>query len=109
MLDKIFAALADPTRRSIVEFLARGELSVGELVKEFPLTQSAISRHLQVLEHTGLIARRRDGQRRYCSLNDAPLEEADRWIARHRKLWEDRLDQLDLLLRDDGENADEPL
>ncbi len=109
MLNKTFAALADPTRRTIVEFLSRGELSVGELVEEFPLTQSAISRHLQVLEHAGLVARRRDGQRRFCSLNDAPLEEADRWIARHRKQWEDRLDRLDLLLRDGGESEDEPL
>ena len=58
MLDKTFAALADPTRRSIVEFLVRGDLSVGELVEEFPLTQSAVSRHLQVLEHAGLVARR---------------------------------------------------
>ena len=95
MLDTTFAALADPTRRSILEFLADGELSVGELVDEFSVSQSAVSRHLQVLEHAGLIARRRDGQRRLCQLTGQPLREALEWIDRYRIFWDDKLERLD--------------
>ena len=99
MLDTTFAALADPTRRSIVEFLAAGELSVGELVEEFSISQSAVSRHLQVLEHAGLVTRRRDGQRRLCQLNGAPLREANEWIARYREFWDDKLDRLERMMQ----------
>ena len=103
MLDTTFSALSDPTRRSILEFLADGDLSVGELVDEFSISQSAVSRHLQVLEHAGLVTRRRDGQRRLCSLNGEPLREADEWIARYRAFWEARLDRLDRVLRAERE------
>ena len=98
MLDTTFAALSDPTRRGILEMLQSKERSVGELVEEFPITQSAISRHLQVLEHAGLIRREQDGQRRLCILNADPLHEANEWIETYRSQWEDRFDRLGNLL-----------
>ena len=107
MLDTTFSALSDPTRRGILEFLAEGDLSVGELVEEFSITQSAVSRHLQVLEHAGLVTRRREGQRRLCRLQTEPLREATDWIALYQKLWDERLDRLGQALeasrRDGGE------
>lgn len=99
-MDATFAALADPTRRGILEKLSRGDLSVGELVEAFPISQSAVSRHLQVLEHAGLVTRRREGQRRLCRLNGAPLDEAGDWMARYREVWEARLQCLEGLLAD---------
>ena len=97
-LDSTFAALSDPTRRGILARLAQGELSVGELAEAFPITQSAISRHLQVLEHAGLVARRRDGQRRLCRLEAEPFREARAWMDRTRASWESRLDRLERAL-----------
>ncbi len=93
-LDATFAALSDPTRRGILAQLSTGECSVGELAEAFPITQSAVSRHLQVLERAGLITRRRDGQRRLCRLEDAPFDAASAWIDRTRAEWEARLDRL---------------
>ncbi|MGI9463704.1 MAG: ArsR/SmtB family transcription factor, partial [Aestuariivirgaceae bacterium] len=84
MLENTFAALADPTRRAILGLLAESELSVGELVDQFSITQSAVSRHLNVLEHANLVERRRDGQRRICALRAGPLEEVDEWMERYR-------------------------
>ncbi len=97
-LDTTFAALADPTRRAILARLAQSEVSVGELAEAFPITQSAVSRHLQVLEYAGLVSRRRDGQRRLCSLEAEPFLEARAWIDRYREFWETRLDRLDQVM-----------
>ena len=97
-LDSTFAALSDPTRRGILALLAEGERSVGELAASFPITQSAVSRHLQVLEHAGLVARRREGQRRLCRLEAEPFSEARAWIDRTRSSWEARLDRLEAAL-----------
>ena len=95
MLDATFAALADPTRRAILGLLAENELSVGEVVEQFPITQSAISRHLTVLENAQLIERRREGQRRICALRAEPLAEVDDWIERYRAYWGSALRRLD--------------
>lgn len=95
MLDATFAALADPTRRAILDLLAESELSVGEVVSQFSITQSAISRHLNVLEQAHLIERRRDGQRRICSLSPDPLSEVDDWVDRYRVHWQGALKRLD--------------
>ncbi len=95
MLDNTFAALADPTRRAILGLLAENELSVGELVDQFSITQSAVSRHLNVLEHANLIERRRHGQRRICALRAEPLAEVDDWVMRYRKYWQEGLKRLD--------------
>jgi DNA-binding transcriptional ArsR family regulator len=94
MLDATFAALADPTRRTIVGLLAENDRSVGELVDQFTMTQSAISRHLDVLEKARLIHRRREGQRRICSLRAEPLSELDAWMAHYRRHWQGALARL---------------
>lgn len=94
-LDLTFAALADPTRRAILERLAEGEANVTELLKPFPMSQPAISKHLKVLENAGLISRGRDAQFRPCRLETAPLESASRWIGGYRQFWEQSLDKLE--------------
>src|SRR3954463_3128936 len=97
-LDAVFAALADPTRRAILERLAAGEASVTELAEPFEMSQPAISKHLKVLERAGLISRGRDAQRRPCRLEGAPLGEAAQWVERYRAIWEDRFQRLDAVL-----------
>ena len=98
-LSTIFAALADPTRRAILERLAEGEATVNELAEPFDISLPAISRHLKVLEQAGLISRSRTAQWRPCRLEPAPLEDAAGWIAKYRDIWEGRFDRLDAYLR----------
>jgi DNA-binding transcriptional ArsR family regulator len=93
-LDATFAALADPTRRAIVERLSRGEASVGELAAPFDMSLPAVSKHLSVLEGAGLIARRKDGRVRHCELREEPMRGALQWIATYGRFWEDQLDSL---------------
>ncbi|HET9733011.1 MAG TPA: metalloregulator ArsR/SmtB family transcription factor [Acidimicrobiales bacterium] len=98
-IDTVFAALSDPTRRSIVRRLADGEATVLELAEPFPISLPAISRHLKVLEDAGLIRRSRDGQRRPCHLRPEPLVDIATWAEHTRAAWEQRLDRLDDHLR----------
>jgi DNA-binding transcriptional ArsR family regulator len=98
-LSTTFAALADPTRRAILERLAEGEATVSELAAPFPITGQAISKHLRVLEHAGLIERSRTAQRRPSRLRGAPLADADAWLQRYRRFWEASFDRLDERLR----------
>jgi DNA-binding transcriptional ArsR family regulator len=93
-LSDTFAALADPTRRAILARLARGEATVNELAEPFPVSQQAISKHLKVLEHAGLITRSRAAQQRPARLRAAPLGEVTDWLETYRQQWEDRLDRL---------------
>jgi DNA-binding transcriptional ArsR family regulator len=93
-LDATFAALADPTRRAILARLALGEATVNELAEPFAMSQPAISKHLKVLEHAGLISRSREAQRRPAKLEAAPLRDALEWIELYRRHWEERLDRL---------------
>ena len=95
-----FAALADPTRRAILARLSDGEATVMELAAPFDMKQPSISKHLKVLEHAGLISRRREAQTRPCKLEAAPLREVSRWIEAYRHLWEDSFDRLDAYLRE---------
>lgn len=88
LLNSTFAALADPTRRAILARLARGEASVSELAEPFNMTLPAVSKHLRVLEHAGLIVRDRDAQRRPCRLAAAALKDASDWFDPYRRLWE---------------------
>jgi DNA-binding transcriptional ArsR family regulator len=97
-LDVTFAALADPTRRAILQRLAKGEAGVMELAEPFAMSQPAISKHLKVLEKAGLITRGRDAQRRPCKLEPAPLREIDVWLARYRDRMEERFEVLDEVL-----------
>ena len=94
-------ALADPTRRRIVELLAGGDHDAGALGSRFPISQPAVSRHLRVLREHGLVRVRKDGQRRIYSLDPAPLAELDEWLARTRSFWLNRLDALETDLRRD--------
>ncbi|WP_394827796.1 ArsR/SmtB family transcription factor [Pendulispora albinea] len=99
-LDRVFAALADPTRRAILARLATGEATVNELVAPFELSQPTISKHLKVLERAGLVSRGRDAQFRPVRLNAAPLEGAARWIGDYRRCWEESLDQLAVYVKE---------
>jgi DNA-binding transcriptional ArsR family regulator len=99
-LDATFAALADATRRAILVRLASGEASVAELAKPFAMSQPAISKHLKVLERAGLISRGREAQRRPRRLEAKPLIEANQWIERYRRMWEENFQRLDALLED---------
>jgi len=94
-----FAALADPTRRAILARLATGDATVNELAEPFTISLQAVSKHLKVLEHAGLISRGRDAQYRPCHLEAAPLDDAVEWIGRHRQVWTERFDKLDAHLR----------
>lgn len=105
-----FAALADPTRRAILTRLSTGEATVGQLAAPFALTQQAISKHIKVLEHAGLISRSRAAQARPCRLERAQFEYVADWIEPHRQTWHDRYDRLDehlAALRDNDPEATE--
>ena len=93
-----FSALSDPTRRAILARLARGETTVNVLAEPFDLSLPAISKHLAILERSGLIERRRASRFRPCRLKPAPLKEATDWIERHRRAWEESFDKLDAYL-----------
>jgi len=97
-LDSTFSALADPTRRAILARLSSGEASVTELAEPFKMSQPAISKHLKVLEHAGLISRGRDAQRRPRRLEAGPLADATQWLEKYREHWEGNYQQLDALL-----------
>ena len=98
-LSTTFAALADPTRRAILARLATGEATVNELADPFEITLQAVSKHLKVLERSGLISRGREAQFRPCNLEAAPLDAAIGWIETNRQVWQDRFDRLEHHLR----------
>jgi DNA-binding transcriptional ArsR family regulator len=97
-LDATFGALADPTRRAIVERLTRGDASVGELAEPFDMSLPAISKHLTVLERAGLVERTKEGRTRRCRLVDDSMQEALGWIASYGRFWEGQLDSLERFL-----------
>ena len=102
-LDRVFRALGDPTRRQILEQLAREDRPVMELARQFDLSQPAVTKHLGVLEGAGLITRTKAGRNRHCHLQPKALEESLEWIARCRQFWNERLDGLEQLLAESGE------
>jgi len=104
-LSATFAALADPTRREILARLRDGEASVGELAATFPISGQAVSKHLRVLEHAGLIERGRQAQRRPSRLRGRSLKDAADWLDRYRALWDASFDRLDERVRS-GEDAE---
>src|SRR5882724_3736537 len=99
-LNATFSALADPTRRAILARLALGETSVGELAEPFDMSLPAISRHLKVLEHAGLISRSREAQWRPCRIAPVAFKEADGWLGNFRRFWDDSFNRLDGLLEE---------
>jgi DNA-binding transcriptional ArsR family regulator len=104
-LSLTFAALADPTRRSILTRLADGEATVRELAEPFAISLPAISRHLKVLEGAGLIVRSRNAQWRPSRMQPEPLDEAVDWLHSRKQAWEARIDRLDTHLRRTGERS----
>ena len=99
-LSLVFGALADPTRRAMLERLRKGPRSVTELAEPFGVSQPTISKHLKVLEKAGLVAQGRDAQWRPRVLRTAPLKEVDVYLEKFRKLWDDRFDQLERYLEE---------
>ncbi len=99
VLSPIFSALADPTRRGMLERLGQGPATVKELAEPFKISMPAISKHLKVLEHAGLIERGREAQWRPAQLQAAPLKEVSQWLERYRTNWEESFDRLDDYLR----------
>jgi DNA-binding transcriptional ArsR family regulator len=98
-LDTTFAALADPTRRAILARLALGETSVTDLAKPFAMSMPAVSKHLKVLEHAGLIARSREAQWRPCRIEPRALKDVDDWLENYRRFFEESFDRLDAYLK----------
>ena len=99
-LDAVFAALADPTRRAIIERLSRGEARVTEVAEPFHMSLNAVSKHIRVLEASGVVERHRKGRDHILSINTRSLDEVDGWIVRMRRYWDERLDAMELLLRE---------
>lgn len=98
---KALGALADPTRRRIVEMLATGELSAGDIAARFSISRPAVSQHLKVLRESGLVTVRGDAQRRIYGLDASGLDEVDAWVARCRRFWAARLGALDQALQEE--------
>jgi DNA-binding transcriptional ArsR family regulator len=99
LLDRTFAALADPTRRRILERLAHGERCVTDLARPYAMSLPAVSKHLRVLEHAGLIRRRRSGRVHSLKLEARPMRAASQWIEEYRRFWEESFDRLDEYLK----------
>ena len=99
-LNRVFQALADPTRRAVLERLSSGPASVSELAQPFQMALPSFSQHLEVLENCGLVRSRKTGRVRTYELAPQPLKEAEQWMVTQRANWERRLDQLDDYLKD---------
>ena len=104
-LSMTFSALADPTRRGILERLARGQATVGEIAKPYEMSMAAVSKHLKVLEGAGLISRTKEAQWRRCKLEGAPLKDAAKWVEKYRMFWEQQLSQLERYLKEGMDNG----
>src|SRR6476659_4738891 len=99
-LNRVFHALADPTRRAVLERLSGGPASMSELAQPFKMALPSFSQHLDVLENCGLVQSRKTGRVRTYQLSPQPLQAAEHWMAKQRAIWERRLDQLDDYLKD---------
>ncbi len=98
-LSTVFSALADPTRRAILQQLAHGEASVAELAQPFEMSVRAVSKHVAILERAGLVVRSKDAQRRPSRLELGPLQEVDTWLETYRGMWEGRFDRMGAALK----------
>lgn len=106
-LDSIFHALADPTRRALLERLTRGPASVTALAEPFPISLPAVLQHLQALEASGLVRTTKVGRVRTCQLEPRALRKAEQWIGERRATWERRLDRLGEILAEDNYHPDQ--
>lgn len=102
-----FNAIADPTRRAILDQLRAGELGAGEIARRFPVSRPAIARHVRVLKRAGLVRERRDAQKRFYSLEPKGLAEVDRWLAPYRLFWAARMSDLKTFVESGGADAEE--
>ena len=100
-LDHTLIALADPTRRAILQRLSKGEARVTELAEPFDISLNSVSKHIRILERAELVIRRVSGREHFLAFNPKPLESAAQWIERHRTFWTSRLDALEAALRAD--------
>lgn len=107
-LDLAFAALADPTRRRIVARLARGRTRVTDLALPFDMSLNAVSKHIKVLEQSGLVRRERLGREHYLQLRGAPMREIVQWVSRYERFWNARLDALDEFLANQPDEEESP-
>jgi DNA-binding transcriptional ArsR family regulator len=107
-LDRTLTALADPTRRAILQRLSSGEARVTEVARPFSMSLNAVSKHILVLERARLVKRRRVGREHFLSYRPEPLDAAAKWIAETRNFWATRLDTLEQLLRDEDERNKRP-
>ena len=105
-LDRVFRALADPTRRAILDRLVAGEATVGHLSEPFPLSLAAVSKHLGVLERADLVTREARGRERVCRINPAALDDARAWLEFHERFWTERLDALEALVGTGSQKPD---
>ena len=99
LLDRTFGALADPTRRRILEHLAGGDRCVTDLARPYRMSLPAVSKHLRVLERAGLVRRKRDGRVHHLKLEAGPMQQAQAWIEEYRKFWEASFDRLEQYLK----------
>jgi len=106
-LNRIFSALADPTRRDILARMTKTDLTVQEIAARYPISLPAISKHLNVLEHAGLVIREKDGRLRHCRLIAGPLKEASDWLSTYRVFWNQQLDSLEKYLKEAKDNEKE--
>jgi DNA-binding transcriptional ArsR family regulator len=97
-LDQVYGAIADRTRRAILGTLARGEVKIGTLADQFPISLNGVSKHVKVLERAGLVERSVRGREHWLRLQPEPLREAARWLTHYRAFWDTRLDALEALL-----------
>ena len=102
-----FAALADPTRRRLIEALAGGERKFGDLASRFEMIRPAVSQHLKVLREAGIVAVRREAQRRVYRLDEQAFRDVEGWLSRVRQSWNPRLDRLEQVLAEEEENDDD--
>jgi DNA-binding transcriptional ArsR family regulator len=105
MLNQVYGALADPTRRAILGILAEGEVNVGSLAKRFPISLNGVSKHVKVLERAGLVERTVQGREHRLRLNAEPLREASVWLEHYRSFWDTRLAALEAFLLDKERGA----
>lgn len=106
-LDRVFHALADPSRRGIVERLSRGPASVGEVARPLDMSLSAVLQHVRVLERSGLVRSEKVGRVRICRIEPAALRVVEHWIAQRRSSWERDFDRLGEVLAEDAEEPEE--
>jgi DNA-binding transcriptional ArsR family regulator len=107
-LDRVYGAIADPTRRAMLAALTRGDLTVGALAEQFPLSLNGVSKHVKVLERAGLVTRRVDGREHWIRLEPRPLRAASDWLERYRLFWDARLDALEAMLVGDRPSSARP-